>query len=53
LLCIKIIVTKSKEVKTGCNLAESSKEGCGSNRVVLPMMMMMMMMLMYIGLSLH
>jgi hypothetical protein len=25
------------------NLAESSKEGCGSARAVLPMMMMMMM----------
>jgi hypothetical protein len=33
---------KFKEVKTGCNLAESSKEGCGSKRAVLPMMMMMM-----------
>jgi hypothetical protein len=27
-------------VKTGCNLAESSKEGYGSKRVVLPIMMM-------------
>jgi hypothetical protein len=27
LLCKKINVAKSKEVKTGCNLAESSKEG--------------------------
>jgi hypothetical protein len=26
----QIIVAKSKEVKTGCNLAESSKEGYGS-----------------------
>jgi hypothetical protein len=26
LLCTKISVVKSKEVKTGCNLAESSKE---------------------------
>jgi hypothetical protein len=26
-------------VKTGCNLAESSKEGYGSKRAVLPMMM--------------
>jgi hypothetical protein len=32
---------KSKEVKTGCNLAESSKEGCGSKSKILPMMMMM------------
>jgi hypothetical protein len=26
LLCEETIVTKSKEMKTGCNLAESSKE---------------------------
>jgi hypothetical protein len=39
--CKQIIVAKSKEVKTGCNLAESSKEGYGSKRAVLPMMMMM------------
>jgi hypothetical protein len=26
-------------VKTGCNLAESFKEGYGSKRAVLPMMM--------------
>jgi hypothetical protein len=26
-----ITVTKSKELKTGCNLAESSKEGYDSN----------------------
>jgi hypothetical protein len=26
-------------MKTGCNLAESSKEGYGSRRAVLPMMM--------------
>jgi hypothetical protein len=31
-------------VKTGCNLAESSKEAHGS-KSVLPMMMMMMMMM--------
>jgi hypothetical protein len=42
LLCKrKITVAKSKEVKTGSNLAESSKEGYGSKRAVLPMMMMM------------
>jgi hypothetical protein len=35
-------VTKSKEEKTGCNLAESSKEGYGKKKgAVLPMMMMM------------
>jgi hypothetical protein len=39
LLCKKKIVTKSKEVKTRCNLAESSKED-SSKRAVLPMMMM-------------
>jgi hypothetical protein len=36
---MKIILAKSKEVKTGCNLAESSKEGYGSKRVVWSMMM--------------
>jgi hypothetical protein len=41
LLCIKIIVAKCKELKTGCNLNESSKEGYGSKRAVLPMIMMM------------
>jgi hypothetical protein len=30
--------TKSKEVKTRCNLAEPSKEGYGSIRAVLPTM---------------
>jgi hypothetical protein len=30
LLCKQIIVTKSKEVKTGANVAEFSKEGHGS-----------------------
>jgi hypothetical protein len=29
LLCEETIVAKSEEVKTGANLAESSKEGCG------------------------
>jgi hypothetical protein len=38
---VKIKLTKSKEVKTGCNLAESSKEDYGSKRAVLPMMRMM------------
>jgi hypothetical protein len=36
-------VTKSKEMKTGCNLAKSSKEGCVSKRDIFPTMMMMMM----------
>jgi hypothetical protein len=35
-----------KRWKPGCNLAESSEEGYGSQRTVLPMMMMMMMMMM-------
>jgi hypothetical protein len=30
LFCKKIILAQSKEVKTGCSLVESSKEGCGS-----------------------
>jgi hypothetical protein len=34
---------KSKEVKTGCNLAEYSKEGYRSKRAAQPMMMMIMM----------
>jgi hypothetical protein len=32
LLCEEIILAKSKEVKPGCNLAESSNKGCGSKR---------------------
>jgi hypothetical protein len=39
LLCKKITVPKSKGVTTGCNVTESSKEGYGSKRAVLPMMM--------------
>jgi hypothetical protein len=39
LLCKKIIVVKSKEVKAGCNLAESCTEGYGSKRAVFLMMM--------------
>jgi hypothetical protein len=42
LLSKNIIVAKSKEVKTGCNMAEPFKEDYGSKRAVLPMMMMMM-----------
>jgi hypothetical protein len=38
----KIIVAKSKEMKNWCHLAESSKEGFGSRRVVFPMMVMML-----------
>jgi hypothetical protein len=41
LLCKKITVAKSKEVKTRCNLAESSKEGYGSKRAVLLLLLMM------------
>jgi hypothetical protein len=40
LLSKTIIATKSKEVKTGSNLAEFSKEGYGSKRTVLPIMRM-------------
>jgi hypothetical protein len=40
LLCKKIIVAKSKEVKTGYNLAGSCKEAYGPKRDVFPMMMM-------------
>jgi hypothetical protein len=32
LLCIKLTVARSKEVKTGCSLAESSKKGRSSKR---------------------
>jgi hypothetical protein len=32
LLCKNSIVAKSKEVKAECDLTESSKEGCGSER---------------------
>jgi hypothetical protein len=45
LFCKQIIVTKSKDVKTGCSMSESSKEGYGSNGGFLPLMMMMMMMM--------
>jgi hypothetical protein len=48
LLCKKIIVTKSKEVKPGYSLAEYSKDGYGSKGAVLPMVMMMKT-LVYIG----
>jgi hypothetical protein len=40
LLCKEITVVKSKEVKTGWYLAESSKEGYGSKRAVLLIMTM-------------
>jgi hypothetical protein len=36
LFCKKITAEKSKEVKTICNLAGSSKDGYGSKRSVLP-----------------
>jgi hypothetical protein len=44
LLCKKISVPKSKEVKLACNLATSFMEGFDTKRAVLPMMMMMIMM---------
>jgi hypothetical protein len=34
LLCKRIIVAKSKETKTGCNLEEFSKEGYGPKSAV-------------------
>jgi hypothetical protein len=37
----KITAVKSKEVKSGSDLAESYKEGCGSKRPVLSLMVMM------------
>jgi hypothetical protein len=49
LLCTVKIVTKSEEVKPGCCLAESFKEGCGSKMAALSMIMMMMMMTMMIA----
>jgi hypothetical protein len=42
LLCKKKFVTKSKEMKTRYNLAETSKESYGSKSALLPMMTMMM-----------
>jgi hypothetical protein len=36
---VRKFVTKSKKVETGYNLAESSNEGYGSKRAVLPVMM--------------
>jgi hypothetical protein len=45
LLCKKIAVAISKVVKTGRNLAESSKKRYGSKMAALPVMMMMMMMM--------
>jgi hypothetical protein len=44
LLCKKNVL-KSKEMKTGSNFAESSKEGSGSKRAVLTMTTTMMMMI--------
>jgi hypothetical protein len=43
LLCKKITAVKSKEVKTGCNMAESSMALLCPRWVVLPMMTMSMM----------
>jgi hypothetical protein len=39
LLFKKVAVTKSEAVKTGSNLAETSKEGYGSKSAVLPTVM--------------
>jgi hypothetical protein len=43
----KKIVTKSKEVKQRYNWTESSKEGCGSKRAVLPMFLCLKRLLRY------
>jgi hypothetical protein len=41
LLCKKkITVAKSRELKTGSNVTESSKEGYGSQGAVLPVLML-------------
>jgi hypothetical protein len=39
LLCKNITVAKSREVKTGLDVTESSTEGYGSEAAVLPVMM--------------
>jgi hypothetical protein len=49
LLCTRIIVAKSEEVKTGCKLAEYSKEGCCSKGAVFPGMLMDKMNLVYLN----
>jgi hypothetical protein len=41
-LCKNLLLQNPKNIKTGSNLAESSKEGYGSKKTVLPMMTMMM-----------
>jgi hypothetical protein len=38
---------KSKKVKTGLNLSESSEEGCGSKRALLPVMMVVVVVVVY------
>jgi hypothetical protein len=50
LLC-KEFVTKSKEVKTSCIMAEISKEGYGLKRPVLPMLLLLLLMMMVMDLS--
>jgi hypothetical protein len=45
--CKSINVAKSKEVKTGSNLGDFSKEGYGSKSAVLPTTTMMMMMMIF------
>jgi hypothetical protein len=42
----KNIFVKSKEVKTGCNLTESPKEGYSSKRALLPMILLLLLMMM-------
>jgi hypothetical protein len=45
LLCKKIIVAKPKEVKTGCNPTESSREAYGSKRTGLPKLLLLLLMM--------
>jgi hypothetical protein len=46
--CCEIQRSENRMVFFKTNLAESSKEDCGSKRAALPIMMMMMMMMMVI-----
>jgi hypothetical protein len=43
LLCKKKYYYEIQRTETGCNLAESSKEGCGSKRALLPVVTTMML----------
>jgi hypothetical protein len=45
LLSEKVIIAKSKEVKTRSNLAKSSNEGCGSKHTFLPLLLPLLTMI--------